>query len=230
MNYQPSSGCDKEDEDPSGSVLPRETSCLDISANKDICPRPQLGVVPFSIPVGAIPFHGKVAGFGNTMQPLLYPDPSSIPHFGSFEGQKDVFVFPSNPSSHSSSHLINNALNWSSRLYVGNHHSHQVMQGMVHPPTDGKADLGGNSNLPTTIVSGSNCIYDKISVASNNRPAQESGNEDGFVNCNGKGMDSDRSRREAALTKFRLKRKDRCFEKKVINRSYLCSWMLAMIF
>jgi pseudo-response regulator 5 len=48
-------------------------------------------------------------------------------------------------------------------------------------------------------------------------------NRDGF-----RGIDSLRSsQREAALTKFRLKRKDRCYEKKVcaylLRRQILCS-------
>lgn len=43
---------------------------------------------------------------------------------------------------------------------------------------------------------------------------------DGFI-----GTDSHRtSQREAALTKFRLKRKDRCYEKKVLLPCYYCFW------
>jgi pseudo-response regulator 5 len=45
--------------------------------------------------------------------------------------------------------------------------------------------------------------------------APESGNDSGIQNFGINGLDSDRSRREAALMKFRMKRKERCFEKKV---------------
>ncbi|OVA07132.1 Signal transduction response regulator [Macleaya cordata] len=228
MNSQLSSGCDKEDVDPSSSVPSRETACIGISSDKNVSPHPQLGVVPFSIPVGAIPFQSTFTGFGTVMQPIFYPDPSVL-HFGSSEGQKEIFVIPSNPSAHDCSHLINNALHWSSHHYVGNHHSNQLMQDMeaqrvdfetayprvVLHPSEEKVNLGGNCNFATTIAGGSNGTYEEISMAANKETALESRHEDGFLNCNGKGLDSDRSRREAALTKFRLKRKDRCFEKKV---------------
>jgi len=43
----------------------------------------------------------------------------------------------------------------------------------------------------------------------------ESGNESSVQNCYKNGLDSDRSNHEAVLMKFRMKRKDRCFGKKV---------------
>ena len=54
-------------------------------------------------------------------------------------------------------------------------------------------------------------------INTNTMVALESGNESSVQNCYNNGLDSDRSRREAALMKFRMKRKDRCFEKKVFN-------------
>ncbi|XP_017985434.1 PREDICTED: two-component response regulator-like APRR9 isoform X4 [Theobroma cacao] len=58
-------------------------------------------------------------------------------------------------------------------------------------------------------------------AAVDNGTITESFNDSNFFNHDGlKGMDTHRSsQREAALTKFRLKRKDRCFEKKVRYQS-----------
>jgi pseudo-response regulator 5 len=58
------------------------------------------------------------------------------------------------------------------------------------------------------ICKGSGCIGSgEIDINANTMVALESGNKSGIQN-------SGRSRCEAALMKFRMKRKDRCFEKK----------------
>ncbi|KAI3939142.1 hypothetical protein MKX01_002010 [Papaver californicum] len=224
MNCQFPSGCDKEVEELSGSVRSKETACLGICSKKEISPHPQLEVIQIPIPVGAIPFHSTVAGFGTMVQPIFCPD-RSIPHFG-----QDIFVTP-DPCSHKNTRSVHNSLNWSSRQYFGNHHSNRLTQGteaqradtepahprprvVAHPPNE-KVDLGGNCNFGITVGSGSNGTSEEISVPGNNGTAPETGNEDKFITSNRKGLDPNRSRREAALTKFRLKRKDRCFEKKV---------------
>lgn len=225
MNCQFSSGCDKELEENSGSVRSKETACLGSSSSKEVSAHPQLEVIQFPIPVGAIPFHSTVAGFGTMMQPIFCPD-RSIPHFG----QKDVCATP-DPFSHKNTQSVNSILNWSSRQYLGNHHSDRLTQGteaqrthtepayprprvVAHLPGE-QVDLGGNCNFSITVGSGSNGASEEISVPGNNGTAPETGNEDKYISSNGKGLDPNRSRREAALTKFRLKRKDRCFEKKV---------------
>ena len=51
----------------------------------------------------------------------------------------------------------------------------------------------------------------------NTMVALESGNESSVQNCYNNGLDSDRSRREAALMKFRMKMKDRCFGEKIFS-------------
>ena len=50
-------------------------------------------------------------------------------------------------------------------------------------------------------------------INTNTMVALESGNESSVQNCYNNGLDSDHSRREAALMKFHMKRKDRCFGK-----------------
>ncbi|XP_043693229.1 two-component response regulator-like PRR37 [Telopea speciosissima] len=68
---------------------------------------------------------------------------------------------------------------------------------------------------PQTRISGSNGCNDDTSAAINTGTSLDSRNGDGFQNGNGKGLDLSCSRREAALIRFHLKRKDRCFGKKV---------------
>lgn len=65
-------------------------------------------------------------------------------------------------------------------------------------------------NHPHSMDSGSN---GKINAVSDVKASSECGNEEGFIVQEGTSHRS--GQREAALTKFRLKRKDRCFEKKV---------------
>ncbi|CAI9762525.1 unnamed protein product [Fraxinus pennsylvanica] len=67
----------------------------------------------------------------------------------------------------------------------------------------------GPSHLHS-IDSGSN---GKINAVSDVKASSERGNEEGFIVHEGTSHRS--GQREAALTKFRLKRKDRCFDKKV---------------
>ncbi|KAH7680729.1 pseudo-response regulator 5 protein [Dioscorea alata] len=64
-------------------------------------------------------------------------------------------------------------------------------------------------------VSWSNCSGETSTAVVNRGNALESGNESGVQNCNRKVLGHEHSRRAAALVKFRLKRKERCFEKKV---------------
>ncbi|MCL7025959.1 hypothetical protein MKW94_026868 [Papaver nudicaule] len=221
MNCQFSSGCDKEIEEPSASVHSKETACLGISSNKDSSPHPQLEAIPFTTPVGVIPFHSMVAGLGTMMQPIFCPDRAK-PHLG-----QDVIP---DLSSHKNTQSVNNTLNWSSHQYLRNRHSNRLKRGAeaqradIEPAyprprvlahTNEKVDLGGNCNFAITIGNGGNGTSENISVPDNNGTAPETGNEDGFITSNGNGLDLNRSRREVALTKFRLKRKDRCFEKKV---------------
>ncbi|XP_021280348.1 two-component response regulator-like APRR3 isoform X6 [Herrania umbratica] len=79
-----------------------------------------------------------------------------------------------------------------------------------------------NSNAQGGVSTRSDASASATFVAAvDNGTITESFNDSNFFNHDGlKGMDTHRSsQREAALTKFRLKRKDRCFEKKVRYQS-----------
>ncbi|KAJ0976677.1 hypothetical protein J5N97_012151 [Dioscorea zingiberensis] len=81
-------------------------------------------------------------------------------------------------------------------------------------PVDQSNQTGSGSH-DILHVSWSNCSGEASNAVVNRGNALESGNENDVQNCNRKGLGHDHSRRAAALIKFRLKRKARCFEKKV---------------
>lgn len=102
--------------------------------------------------------------------------------------------------------------------------SNQMIHKVDHQKLDSVEDRGHIS--PTTDQSGSNSFcngalsrlssmgYGSASGSNSNVDQASVGrNEEGFLPCNGSSHRS--MQRVAALTKFRLKRKDRCYEKKV---------------
>ncbi|XP_078434390.1 two-component response regulator-like APRR9 [Wolffia australiana] len=76
---------------------------------------------------------------------------------------------------------------------------------------------------PECVEQSGNCSWDdingggfgRIEALLNARTGLDCGAESMLQDCKGKDVDPGRSHREAALLKFRQKRKDRCFEKKV---------------
>lgn len=84
-------------------------------------------------------------------------------------------------------------------------------RGLISPATDQSATSHLNS-IGYGSACGSNSNVDQVSIV---RTASDSKNEESFLAHN---ANSHRSiQREAALTKFRMKRKDRCYEKKVFH-------------
>ncbi|OMO82360.1 hypothetical protein COLO4_23051 [Corchorus olitorius] len=88
----------------------------------------------------------------------------------------------------------------------GGNHENSSVHGGVSSRSDASASASASANFAAAIDKGT---------------TTENFNDSNFFIHEGlKGMDSHRSsQREAALTKFRLKRKDRCFEKKVRYQS-----------
>ncbi|KAJ8458307.1 hypothetical protein OPV22_031233 [Ensete ventricosum] len=78
-----------------------------------------------------------------------------------------------------------------------------------------KSNQSASSNQDIYKVCGKNDCDKTTEAAANAVNSLENWNDIFIQNCGREGLDCDRSRREAALIKFRLKRKDRCFEKKV---------------
>ncbi|ONK57508.1 uncharacterized protein A4U43_C09F1220 [Asparagus officinalis] len=179
-----------EDNDPAGHTSTTKDTVLH-------CPTSPFGFIPVPVPVGAIPYQSLCAGYGG--MPVFYPKP--IEALQSL-AERSTTQFP---SSHHSVHH-NNHQTYSHVITDHPHNGRQEID--MSEPGDSKELC---NNLEQAYQSGS-CSQD---VAGNAGIALESGNESGVQNCNRKFSDCDRSRREAALMKFRLKRKDRCFEKKV---------------
>ncbi|XP_010262981.1 PREDICTED: two-component response regulator-like APRR3 isoform X2 [Nelumbo nucifera] len=218
-----SSSSKREDGEPSSSVTLREDTCVGHSSTeKTVFSHPQLGFIPLPIPVGTTPFHNLCAGYGTIFQPVFYPE-TSTPLCGSSEVGKDV-LHPSNPYSQDS-HIVNDLKHDGSHDCVEKPHPHRLKHPMEESRDNNKS-IYPRKMLPTPtdianqLANCSHGITDANGSNDSNRytvstgAAVENGNEDGSINFNRK-VEHDHSRREAALTRFHLKRKDRCFEKKV---------------
>lgn len=207
----------KEDGDLS-SDLPKEDihAGHSVPGNNTVFQYPQYGFIQLPIPFGATPYT-NLCGYGTILQPVYYPETPSSRH----TLEKETIQIPSDQRVHYDSHFSNNSLKFSH--HDENHQSHHRRQSVDAEPQDSREAC---NPMEHAYQSGS-CSHDILrgrggygsgeitDAAVNTLTALESGNESGIQNRNVRGLDYDRSHREAALVKFRLKRKDRCFEKKV---------------
>ena len=201
----PCSGTAREDAGTSSS-----------SPRKEISSHPPYGFIPIPVPVGAsIPYH-----YGAIMQPIYYPqapfmqcDPSSINqmaiHHASYHSNYHQNLSkPSDIDEH-------RQLEENQQL----HHSRQILRELGEPIDLSRAHAehaNQSASCSQDIRKGSGwTVSGETDTNTNTFIAPESGNESGVHNFGMNGLDNDRSRREAALMKFRMKRKERCFEKKV---------------
>ncbi|XP_058086725.1 two-component response regulator-like PRR95 [Magnolia sinica] len=195
-----------------------------------------LGVVPVPVPSTGMPLDGFYAGYGALLPPIFYQQsvPQGPPPWSTSSSSQQEAVHVN--SSHQS--------NLETHDSEQNHYSHdqiadkpicqavpgqeQNMESEQDPghvlsatgqsrssnPCNGS---GGhlNSSGCGSVCNGSSKNGAVVGAAS------ESGNDEGLSAHDGATMkDYQRiSQREAALTKFRLKRKDRCYEKKVRYQS-----------
>lgn len=195
----------------------REDAGASSSSHKhDSMSHPSYGYIPLPIPVGAtMPYH-----YGAILQPVYYSqaplmhcdsaaiNKAAIQHTS---GQSNYHENPSKPS-HVDEHK-------QSEENQQLHHSRQILGESREPIDLARAHVehvNQSASCSQDIRKGSGCTGSgETDIYTNTVVALESGNESGVQNCYNNGLDSDRSRREAALMKFRMKRKDRCFEKKV---------------
>lgn len=182
--------------------------------------RPQHCFIPVPIPVGTIPYQSSCAGYGGILQPLFYPETSFAPQASDAVEEPAARVPSEHPVLHSH-HLIDRSSSLDFYHHEVGDHSHHWR------PTIDISEPGESRELCRHLDKAyhyGSCIQDVLKGsgetadgAGNTGNALESGNESGVQNGSRKILDCDRSRREAALIKFRLKRKDRCFEKKVLK-------------
>lgn len=181
------------------------------SHRRDNMSHPSYGFIPVPIPVGpGMPYH-----YGAILQPVYYPhgplmhcdstgiNKAAIQHAS---GQSNYHEAPGKPSQvdeHKQSEK-NHQL----------HHSRQILRESLEPIDMARAHMdraNQSASCSQDICKASGCTGSgEADINANTMVALESGNESGIQN-------GDRSRREAALMKFRMKRKDRCFEKKVFH-------------
>ena len=178
------------------------------------------------IPVKGVRFNDLCTAYGSVLPPMFrtqsgplpMPSPSSVvllePNF------QNAF-YQSNVKESSSEQLFeplgpNGNISQNHIVYTQEHKSeHAEDRGHISPTTDQSVSssfCNGNSSHLNSIGYGSNCgSSSNVDQVTTVRVASESKNED-LTNI----ANSHRSiQREAALNKFRLKRKERCYEKKV---------------
>jgi pseudo-response regulator 5 len=180
------------------------------SHRKDILSHPPYGFIPVPIPVGAaIPYH-----YGAIMQPIYYPQ-APFMQCDSTGINQAAIQHASCQSNYHENHNKPSGIDEHKQL----HHSRQILRESGEPIDLARAHVehvNQSASCSQDIRRGSGwTVSGETDTNTNTLIALESGNESYIQNYSNNGLDSDRSRREAALMKFRMKRKDRCFEKKV---------------
>lgn len=186
-------------------------------------PSHQLGMIP----IPGVRYDNICAGYRHVPPSIFHTQPGLPPAWSPKSAcQQDQSPFFSSTSDQSNPEIHNSE--------QGYHHSDETTNDSIHQAEheDNDSELveelrhGSSAVGPTTTSSLCNGAVDHINglaygSSSGRRDetatAPESLSESGhFIHDGSRGLDSSRSsQREAALTKFRLKRKDRCYEKKV---------------
>ncbi|XP_031251094.1 two-component response regulator-like APRR3 [Pistacia vera] len=196
--------------------------------------RPQLGFIP----VPGVRFDNIGAGYTHVFPPVFYTQ-SGLPPACSPKSpcQREQSPFPSCTSVHSnpdvhdleghrqSDETINNSID---QTVCEQNNVESLEELRRSSAAAGQSTCSslcnglGNINNAGTYGGFSNRMHENatLSEAVEKGTAPENLNGTLFIHGGFRNMDCHRSsRREAALTKFRLKRKDRCFEKKVRYQS-----------
>lgn len=197
------------------------------------CPR--LGMVPVTIPYHGMPLDGLHAGYGALLQPMFYTHPAAPPgpppwstdstslqealqvkksfHHSTCNCEKDHHQCDQNAVKSGDQLRATQEWNLEPEEDPPKHISSATDQSVSSSLcNDSKGHMKSSGCKSICNVSNTN-----VSVAVVAGATFESGNDEGIIASDRvKVMDCQRvSQREAALTKFRLKRKDRCYEKKV---------------
>ncbi|KAH7538323.1 hypothetical protein FEM48_Zijuj03G0187400 [Ziziphus jujuba var. spinosa] len=209
------------------SVITRATGQSNNSEIASLCP--QQRVYPVPVPVKGVRFSNLRTGYGSVLPPV----------FCSQSGQSSM-LSPGSTARQESSFLINSfyqknrEINKSEQVYDSHCQNTNIAtdqnmhrqehkldsledRGHISPTTDQSATssfCNGNASHLNSMgygsACGSNSNVDQVSII---RTASDAKNDECFLTQNGNSHRS--TQREAALTKFRLKRKDRCYDKKV---------------
>ncbi|KQJ89340.1 two-component response regulator-like APRR3 [Brachypodium distachyon] len=198
-----SSSSAREDAGPSSS-----------SPRTEILNHPPYGFIPVPIPVGAaIPYH-----YGAIMQPIYYPQAPFMQHDPSAINQMAIQHASFHSNYHQSlgkpSEVVEHRQLEENQLL--HHHSRKILRESEPIDLSRPENANPSTSCSQDLRRGSGwTVSGETDMNTNTIIAMESGNDSGIQNFSNNGLDIDRSRREAALMKFRMKRKDRCYEKKV---------------
>lgn len=216
------------------SVIPLATGQSNSSQIATLCPKKR--VFPVPVPVKGVRFNNPCTGYGSVLPPIFCSQSGqpSMLSAGSAAQQESTFPFNTfyqknikmKKSEQVDSHCQNSDIAADQNMHRQEQNFDSLEDGgLISPATDQSATssfCNGTASHLNSIgygsACGSNSNVDQVSII---RTASDSKNEESFLTHNG---NSHRSfRREAALTKFRMKRKDRCYEKKVFHlHSSIC--------
>lgn len=208
--------------------------------NKMVFSCPQLGIIPVPIPFSSVPLDGLCHDDKPLVQPMFYKHPAAPP--GAPPWSTDSTTSPqdamhaysshqSNPRIHNSDndHHSHNKKNADKSGYQSGKMQEKNFESREDPKHVSSATIGqtgssslcnGNrSNLKSSGF-GSACDGSNRNVSVDAATSESGSNRGVFSSDGSKMIDHQRvSQREAALTKFRMKRKDRCYEKRVRYQS-----------
>ncbi|CAN6569694.1 unnamed protein product [Malus baccata var. baccata] len=185
------------------------------------CPEQRL--FPLPVPVKGIRVNNLSNGYGTVLPPMFCAQSSPSPIASSAAQQEPSFLmntfYPANLQT-DKSEKVYGTLYQNAKVTMDQAQNQDQRfnedRGHMSSATDQSASssfCNGNTGHLSSMGYGSACGSNNVDQAAMFRAAPEHKNEDSFFNQNG---NSHRSiQREAALNKFRLKRKDRCYDKKV---------------
>ncbi|PSS26238.1 Two-component response regulator-like [Actinidia chinensis var. chinensis] len=182
-------------------------------------PGPQIGFIP----VPGLKIDSSCAGYGQLFPPLFYTQ-SSIPSLWSSKDHREHSPFLMSSSLHSGSEIHNSnetareGTNNLESVKVESHGSSALGLSGIDSLCNGierELDNGASENICNGYDGNANPANSSVRTS-----VSGSVNDNRLICYGSKGMDAHcSSQREAALMKFRLKRKERCYEKKVRYQS-----------
>ncbi|KAM1021047.1 hypothetical protein ACFX15_041450 [Malus domestica] len=185
---------------------------------------PEQRLFPHPVPVKGIRFNNLSNGYGTVLPPMFGTQSSPSPMPSSAAQQEPSFLmntfYPANLQKDKTEQVYG-TLYQNTKVTVDQTMQNQDQRfdedrGHMSSATDQSASssfCNGNTGHLSSMGYGSACGSNNVDQVAMFRAAPESKNEDSFFNQNGNSYRS--IQREAALNKFRLKRKDRCYDKKV---------------
>ncbi|KAJ0973348.1 hypothetical protein J5N97_021307 [Dioscorea zingiberensis] len=223
MRYQLSTHGYKDAGGLSSSHPPRENAFVGCSASGEdsVSHHHQVGFMPLPISTGATHYHTFYPGYNGILQPVFYCEHSLSPH-ASTAVDRVRYPISSHQSGLCDNHVSNDLPSMKfhhpgecHRPYHASQPSDVKLENRASSCPQEQTNQNGNSGYDIFNGTRSNGSEETTDVVMSMRNAPENGNEGNFQNRNKEALESDHSRRAAALIKFRLKRKDRCFQKKV---------------